>query len=70
MLDIDVQGARDIRKAYPEAVFIFIVRRLAGELERRLRLRGLDGEDAIRKRLINAAKEIAQAEEFSVRYRE
>ena len=64
ILDIDVQGARDIRKAYPEAVSIFIVPSSGEELERRLRKRGLDGEDAIRKRLINAAKEIAQAEDF------
>lgn len=64
VLDIDVQGARDIREAYPEAISIFIVPSTAGELERRLRHRGLDSEDAIRKRLINAAKEIAQAEEF------
>jgi len=64
ILDIDVQGARDIREAHPEAVSIFIVPSTADELERRLRKRGLDGEDAIRKRLINAAKEIAQAEDF------
>lgn len=64
ILDIDVQGARDIREAYPEAVSIFIVPSTAGELELRLRKRGLDGEESIRKRLINAAKEIAQAEEF------
>jgi guanylate kinase len=60
----DVQGARDIRAALSEAVSIFIVPSSAAELERRLRHRGLDGEDAIRKRLINAAKEIAQAESF------
>jgi guanylate kinase len=64
ILDIDVQGARDIRQAIPEAVSIFIVPSSVEELERRLRMRGLDGEDAIRKRLINAAKEIAQAEDF------
>jgi len=64
ILDIDVQGARDIRNAHPEAVSIFIVPSSADELERRLRKRGLDGEDAIRKRLINAAKEMSQAEEF------
>ncbi len=64
VLDIDVQGARDVRQAYPDAISIFIVPSSAGELERRLRDRGLDGEDAIRKRLINAAKEIAQAEDF------
>ncbi|HWZ86572.1 MAG TPA: guanylate kinase [Thermoanaerobaculia bacterium] len=64
VLDIDVQGARDIREAYPEAISIFIVPSSASELERRLRRRGLDGEDAIRKRLINAAKEVAQADSF------
>jgi guanylate kinase len=64
VLDIDVQGARDIRRGYPEAVGIFLVPPSAAELERRLRDRGLDGEEAIRKRLINAAKEVQQAEEF------
>jgi guanylate kinase len=64
ILDIDVQGARDIRAAYPEAISIFIVPPSATDLAERLRARGLDGEDAIRKRLINAAKEIAQAQSF------
>ena len=64
VLDIDVQGARDIRDAHPEAISIFIVPSSGAELERRLKARGLDGDDAIRKRLINAAKEIAQAQEF------
>jgi guanylate kinase len=64
VLDIDVQGARDIRKAYPDAVAIFIVPSSPGELERRLVSRGLDGEESVRKRLINAAREVQQAEEF------
>jgi guanylate kinase len=64
VLDIDVQGARDVRQAQPESVSIFLVPNSAEQLEKRLRARGLDGEDAIRKRLINAAKEIAQAESF------
>ncbi|HYR46865.1 MAG TPA: guanylate kinase [Thermoanaerobaculia bacterium] len=64
ILDIDVQGARDIRRAAPDAVSIFIVPASPAELERRLRTRGLDSEEAIRKRLINAAKEVQQAEEF------
>lgn len=64
VLDIDVQGARDIRTAYPEAISVFLVPSSAAELERRLKARGLDSDDAIRKRLINAAKEIAQAEAF------
>jgi guanylate kinase len=64
VLDIDVQGARDIRRAYPEAVAVFIVPSSPGELERRLVTRGLDGEESVRKRLINAAREVQQAEEF------
>ena len=64
MLDIDVQGARDVRKVYPEAVMIFIVPSSREELERRLKQRGLDGEAAIRKRLINAAREIQEAVEY------
>ncbi len=64
ILDIDVQGARDVRRVYPEALTIFIVPSSQDELERRLRSRGLDGEEAIRKRLINAAKEVQEADEF------
>ncbi|HKD12667.1 MAG TPA: guanylate kinase [Thermoanaerobaculia bacterium] len=64
ILDIDVQGARDVLAACPEAVTIFIVPSSPGELERRLRTRGLDGEEAIRKRLINASREIQQVEQF------
>jgi guanylate kinase len=45
VLDIDVQGARDIRRAYPEAVAVFIVPSSPGELERRLLSRGLDGRN-------------------------
>jgi len=64
LLDIDVQGARDIRRAYPEAVAIFIVPPSPEELARRLTSRGLDGPEAIRKRLINAAREIAEVAAF------
>lgn len=64
VLDIDVQGARDVRKVYPGAVSIFIVPSSAAELERRLVSRGLDGPEAIRKRLINAAREIQEAPSF------
>jgi guanylate kinase len=64
ILDIDVQGARDVRAALPDAISIFVVPSSSAELERRLRARGLDGEDAIRKRLINAGKEVAQASDF------
>lgn len=64
VLDIDVQGARDIREVYPDSVAIFIVPASPEELERRLRTRGLDGEDVIRRRLVNAGREVMQAQEF------
>jgi len=64
ILDIDVKGAGDIRAAYPDAVTIFIVPSSIGELERRLRSRGLDSDESIRKRLINAAREIEEAPSF------
>lgn len=64
VLDIDVQGARDIRKAYPKAVFVFIVLPTPEELERRLRLRGLDSEEEIRRRLRRARVEIREAKRF------
>lgn len=64
VLDIDVQGARDLRKAYPDAVMIFIVPSSQPELQRRLLLRGLDDEEVIRKRLISAAKEIQEAQDY------
>src|SRR5262249_59773590 len=59
-----VEGAGGLRAARREPVSIFTGPSWATELEGRLRHRGLDGEDAIRNRLINAAKEIAQADSF------
>jgi guanylate kinase len=64
VLDIDVQGARDVVKVYPEAVRIFIVPSSREELERRLKMRGLDREEEIRKRLIQAPQEIREAVEY------
>jgi guanylate kinase len=68
VLDIDVQGARDIRKAWPRAVSIFIVPPDPGELERRLRARGLgvggDEETEIRRRLRTARAELREARNF------
>jgi guanylate kinase len=63
VLDIDVQGARDIRAAYPDAISIFIVPSSRRSWKRGSAT-GSRREDAIRKRLINAAKEIAQAPSF------
>lgn len=64
ILDIDVKGAKDIRSAYADCVAIFIVPSSLAELEKRLRSRGLDSDESIRKRLINAAREIEEAPSF------
>ena len=64
VLDIDVQGARDVRRVHPEAISIFIVPSSPAELERRLTSRGLDGPESIRKRLINAARELLEVSSF------
>lgn len=60
VLDIDVQGARQLKSKLPEAVTIFILAPSRAELERRLRARGEDAEEAIQRRLKAAAGEIAR----------
>ena len=62
LLDIEVQGARQVRKKMPEAVLIFIAPPSMEELERRLRGRGTDTEDAIEGRLIRAKQEFQEAD--------
>ncbi len=59
LLDIDVQGARQIRKAYPRAVTIFIKAPSVEILEERLRKRGTDTDEVIARRLENALHEMA-----------
>lgn len=61
ILDIDVQGARTIKCQYPFASTIFILPPSWEELERRLRSRGTDSDEVIRRRLSNASKEISEA---------
>ena len=59
LLDIDVQGARQIRKIYPEAISIFIKAPSLEVLEARLRNRGTDADAVIARRLDNALLEMA-----------
>ncbi len=59
LLDIDVQGARQILKRYPEAVTVFIMAPSMDALRQRLEGRGKDDPAVIEKRLKNAAEEIA-----------
>ncbi len=58
LLDIDVQGAKLIKERLPDAVTIFILPPDRKTLERRLRNRGEDSEEVIRRRLKNARREI------------
>jgi guanylate kinase len=66
ILEIDWQGARQVRRAFPDAVGIFILppSPVLQELERRLRGRGQDSEEDIRRRLRDAREEISHASEF------
>ncbi len=58
VLDIDVQGARQLKEKIPQAVSIFILAPSREELEKRLRARGDVSDAVIRKRLAKAAGEI------------
>jgi guanylate kinase len=59
VLEIDVQGALQAKKKLPEAVAIFVLPPAREDLERRIRERGLDSEDEIRRRLERARQEIS-----------
>lgn len=58
LLDIDVQGAAQIKKKLPQAVSVFILPPNREKLEWRLRNRGLDKEEVIQRRLATAKREI------------
>jgi guanylate kinase len=58
VLDIDVQGARQLKSQIPEAITIFILPPSMQILEQRLRARGEDREETIERRLREAADEI------------
>jgi guanylate kinase len=64
LLDIDVQGARQLKKRIPDAVTIFILPPSRAILEKRLRARGDVAEEILRRRLDEAAKEIADSGEY------
>lgn len=64
LLEIDWQGARQVREQFPEAVGIFILPPSVAVLEQRLRSRGQDSEEVIARRVQAADGEIAHAPEF------
>jgi guanylate kinase len=64
VLEIDWQGAEQVRRAFPDAVGIFILPPSMDELRRRLVSRGQDRDTVIQQRLAAAAEEISHAAEF------
>ncbi|HUH54961.1 MAG TPA: guanylate kinase [Rhodanobacter sp.] len=64
LLEIDWQGAQQIRRSKPDCVSVFILPPSRAELERRLRGRGSDSAAVIERRLRNSREEIGHAHEF------
>lgn len=64
VVEVDVRGARSIKRAFPEAVTIFIEPPSQAALEQRLRARGTDTPDQIRARLELAAAEMRSRDDF------
>jgi guanylate kinase len=67
VLELDVQGARQVREALPEATLVFIEPPSFEDLERRLAGRASDQPDQIERRLAAARDELAAADEFDHR---
>ena len=64
VLEIDWQGAQQVRKLHPDCIGVFILPPSVGELERRMRARGQDSDAVIRRRQASAEEEISHAPEF------
>ncbi len=64
ILEIEVQGASQIRKIRPDAVFIFIAPPSVSELERRLKKRGTETDEVIAKRIAQAENELKYAKDY------
>jgi guanylate kinase len=64
LLEIELEGARQVRRSFPEGFQIFVAPPNLEELERRIRGRGTDSAEAINRRLERARVELAAAPEF------
>ena len=64
ILEIDWQGARQVREAKPDCVTVFILPPSRAELERRLRSRGTDSDEVIERRLRDALSDMSHWDEF------
>ena len=65
VLEIDWQGAQQVRRLYPACVGVFILPPSVAELERRMRARGQDTDEVIRRRMSSAEEEISHSPEFN-----
>ena len=64
LLEIEVDGAMQIKKAYPEAILVMIIPPSAKIQEGRLRSRGRDSEESIQKRLVRTREELVLAPSY------
>ncbi len=64
VLKIEIEGAANVKKMFPEAVLIFILPPSMEELSRRLHKRGTEDEETIQKRLLQARTELSHAKEY------
>ena len=64
LLEIEVEGAKQIKEKFPEALSIFLLPPSKAELEKRIRNRGTEKEEAINRRLSRANFEIASSDGF------
>ena len=67
ILEIEVQGAMQIKKKRPDAVMVFIAPPSFEELASRLRGRGTETEESIQERLATARQELAEQDKFTVK---
>ena len=65
ILEIEVQGALQVRSHYPEAVFVFVIPPSTDELEKRLRGRGTESDEVILQRLERARAEFKFVEKYN-----
>jgi guanylate kinase len=66
LLEIDLQGARQVKQAMPDALMVFLAPPSFAELERRLAGRGTEGPQERERRLATARIELAAEPEFDV----
>lgn len=68
VLEIDVQGAFQVRERFPEAHLVFIEPPSMEELERRLRSRGTETDEVVQARLAAAKLELSRKMEYDIRF--